>query len=188
MRTDGCNALRAFGVDGPGTACLMIALLACLGCRDSQEKRATLRETEESSMQTLLYHACRLQAGDLREDGHSEAAGEEEMVVLLSRQPYHLRQLIHGGERAAPILLLLLRDQTETEIRYIGSTLSLWGGLHSSRDSIEHTAKLSDLADFGLRCIYDKDVGYRSYETLEEREAAIQRWRAIIFAADEQPE
>ena len=48
-------------------------------------------------------------------------------------------------------------------------------------DSIaRRDATVSDLADFALRRIYRKDVGFRSYLPLSQRRAAIQKWQDIV--------
>lgn len=144
----------------PTLACLLACMCIMSGC----------------AMNEAQTHARQLKNGDFSyRYPESFRAGE----------PYHLARLISIGKPAASVLMELLEDPTPTPFTYVGR-MSFGGETlrvtNLTSVPSKHNATVADLADYALRRIYHKDIGFRSYLSPSERVAKISEWKGIIEA------
>ena len=140
-------------------------LVSCERAHRPVDGSKVMRPSVDRSIEAA-FHIERLKQGDFRCCGQRSVA---------FGQPFHVWMLIELNPDSLDCLLTALRDDTPTEERYVG-ILTYLTRTGSRPEYGEHVATIGDFADYALRCIFKTDVGYRSYISASEREAAIRRW------------
>jgi hypothetical protein len=143
---------------------LLVGAGTMAGCRrEASEPPVVERDFSESPQ----WHIEKIKERDLHDCGRRS---------YIHGEPYHVWMLIELYPDSVPHLLAALKDNTQTSVSYFDKLTWRRGGDTVPADAEMRVATIGDIADYALRMIYDTDVGYRSYLTTQEREAAIARW------------
>ena len=153
---------------------LFLIILTFPGCAARQaEVASTQSEVSARPAYMASWYAGCLVMGDFhpREDGS----------ILYANEPHYLARLVAMGQDAGPVLVDLLENDTSTPFIYVDKLVFTLSGFSDGAEV--HNATIADLADWGLRAIYNIDVGFRSHLPPESRKKLISRWSEIVASA-----
>ncbi len=106
----------------------------------------------------------------------------ERTPILDSLASHHLCELVRlrdDGGRGALVGLLMSETPTEFWVTS-GSQWNPWIGISGAPRLPLCRVTVGDMADFALRCIYGRGVGWQVGQARTERERATKRWRRVV--------